>query len=163
MALISIIAAIDDKRGLGRDGKLLWQIPEDLKRFKRITLGYAVIMGRKTFESIGQPLPERLNIIVTRDRNYQVADCMVCHSLSEAIHEAKSKDQKEIFIIGGGEIYQQAIGTADKLYLTLIKGDFGADTFFPDYSDFKKISYYKKHQNPSGMMYEFITLLKAPV
>lgn len=136
---ISIIAAIGSNRELGKDNKLLWHIPEDLKRFKELTLNYPVIMGRKTFQSIGKPLPNRTNIIITHDKDYQQEGCFITHSLSEAIELAKTKDNNEIFIIGGGQIYNQAINIADKLYLTIVKGTFDADTFFPDYLRFKKI------------------------
>lgn len=145
--LISIIAAIGENKELGKDNKLLWNIPEDLKRFKELTTNHPVIMGRKTFESIGKPLPNRTNIVITRDKNFQVKNCLVVHSLEEAIELAKIKDNEEIFIIGGGQIYQQAINLADKLYLTIVKGNFGADTFFPDYSRFKKIVSRKEGQS----------------
>lgn len=136
---ISIIAAIGDNRELGKDNKLLWHIPEDLKRFKELTLNHPVIMGRKTCESIGRALSGRTNIVVTRDKNYQAEGCLITCSLEDAIRLAKTKDNDEIFIIGGGQIYQQAINLADKLYLTVIKGKYEADTFFPDYSRFKTI------------------------
>lgn len=144
--IISLIAAIGNNRELGKDNRLLWSIPEDLKRFKELTLNHPVIMGRKTFQSIGKPLPNRTNIIVTHEINYQVKECFITHSLEEAIKLAKAKDNDEIFIIGGGQIYQQAINIADKLYLTLIDGAFDADTFFPDYSRFKKVASQKKSQ-----------------
>ncbi len=137
--LISIIAAIGSNRELGKNNKLLWNIPEDFKRFKELTINHPVIMGRKTFESIGKPLPNRTNIIITHDKNYKEEGCFVTHSLEEALELAKTKDDNEIFIIGGGQIYEQAIGIADKLYLTSIDGTFDADTYFPDYSRFKKV------------------------
>ena len=143
--LISIIAAIGSNRELGKNNKLLWHIPDDLKRFKEITSGHPVIMGRTTFESLGnRPLPDRTNIIVTRDKNYQAKNCLITHSLDEAINVAQNYGKKEIFIIGGGKVYQQAINIADKLYLTIVRGQFEADTFFPDYSRFKKVIFQKK-------------------
>ncbi len=154
---ISIIAAIGSNRELGKNNKLLWNIPEDLKRFKELTLNHPVIMGRKTFQSIGRPLPERTNIIITRDKNYQQKDCLITHSLDKAIELAKIKDEEEIFIIGGGQIYEQAIGIADKLYLTIIKGKFAADTFFPDYFRFNKVVYKKKGQY-NNYSYTFLEL-----
>lgn len=144
MTQISIIAAIDKKGGLGKDNKLLFKISEDLKRFKKLTLNHPIIMGRKTFESIGRALPQRTNIIITRNKDYKAKGCLVCYSLDKAIKLAKNKDKDEIFIIGGGQIYKQAIGLADKLYLTLVDKELEADTFFPDYSDFDKITYQKK-------------------
>lgn len=136
---ISIIVATDDKRGIGKDNKLLWHIPEDLKHFKKITLGHPVIMGRKTYESIGKLLPGRTNIIVTRKKNYKAPGCVISNSFKKAVAIAREKDNTEIFIIGGGEIYRQGIKITDKLYLTLVKGNFQADTFFPDYSKFSKV------------------------
>lgn len=167
---ISLIAALSENRAIGKGNQLIWKIPDDLKRFKEITLGHPVIMGRKTFESIGRILPNRLNIVISRDPSF--AGChpaklkpgeqlVVVQSLEEAISAARgnvilskaknldpsfaplSQDDnagKEVFIIGGGQIFEQAIGRADKLYLTLIKGEFEGDTFFPDYSSFKKVS-----------------------
>lgn len=146
--LISIIAAIGKNRELGRNNKLLWYIPKDLKRFKKITLGHPVIMGRKTYQSIGKPLPGRLNIIVTREKNYQAPpEVTICNSLVDALTTAKKTDKKEIFIIGGASIYSQAIKYADKLYLTVVEDCPQADVFFPDYSQFKKIIFEEKHQS----------------
>lgn len=144
--LISIIAAIGSNRELGKDNRLLWHIPDDMERFKQLTLRHPVIMGRNTFESIGKPLPGRLNIIVTRNKDYKAEGCRICYSLEEAINLAKEKDKKEIFIIGGGQIYEQAISIADKLYLTVVEGNFVADTFFPDYSEFKNVVFRKAEQ-----------------
>lgn len=157
--LISIIAAIGSNRELGKDNKLLWHIPDDLKRFKEITFRHPVIMGRTTFASLGsKPLPGRTNIIVTHDENYQVPNCLIAHSLEEAIRLANAKEKREIFIIGGGQIYHQAINFADKLYLTVVRGDFPADTFFPDYSKFKKIVF-QKEESYKQHRYTFLELL----
>jgi len=175
--LISIIAAIGSNRELGKDNKLLWNIPEDLARFKKITLNHPVIMGRKTFESIGKPLPNRLNIIVTRDKKYPAPpDVLICNSLEEAINTAKkhpsfakaSGGKQEIFIIGGASIYQQAIPLADKLYLTLVEASpqckqhssgWQADAFFPDYSQFKKAVFQEKHKS-NQYTFTFFELVK---
>ena len=154
---LSIIAAIGENRELGKDNKLLWQIPEDMKRFRQLTSGHSIIMGRTTFESIGKPLPNRTNIIVTRDANYHAEGCIITHSLDEAIEVAKKHDEKEIFIIGGGQMYTQAIGIADKLYLTKVKGTFEADTYFPDYAVFKTIISSEKKQD-NNYKYEFLEL-----
>lgn len=135
--IISIICAIDKNRAIGKGNGLLWRIPEDLKRFKNITSGHAIIMGRKTFESIGRPLPNRTNIIVTSDKSFIAENCIICHTIEEALIEAKKIEREEIFIIGGGQIYNQTINSADKLYLTLVDGEFEADTFFPEYDNFK--------------------------
>ena len=147
---ISIIAALGENRELGLNNKIPWHIKKDIEHFKKLTTGHPVIMGRKTFESIGKPLPNRTNIVVTRDQNFSTSRS--CHprvggdpgfvfffqSLEDAIKFAKTKDSGEVFIIGGASIYAQAMKYTDKLYLTLIKGTFDADAFFPDYSEFKK-------------------------
>lgn len=158
-SIISIIAAIGRNRELGRDRKLLWNISRDLKRFRELTSGHPVIMGRTTFQSIGRPLPDRTNIILTRDRNFRAEGCSIKHSIRKAIELAKSKDKREIFIIGGGQIYEQALKYADKLYLTLVEGNFEADTFFPDYSEFKKVIYQKEGLD-NGYRYKFLELVK---
>lgn len=171
---ISIIVAVDKKRGIGRKNALPWYIPEDLKRFRRLTTGHVVIMGRKTFESIinriGKPLPNRTSIIITRDKNFDISiyeNVAVCYSLDEAVKRAKeieaasakaSASQGEIFIIGGGEVYNQAVNKVDRLYLTYIDYDFDADVFFPDYSDFKKIVAEEPKQEESEYNYKFLTL-----
>lgn len=155
---ISIIAAIGKNRELGKDNKLLWHIPEDMKRFKKVTANHPVIMGRKTYESIGRALPERRNIIVTRDRNFTALGCDIFHSLEEAIDFAKTLKDKEIFIIGGGEIYKQAMIYADKLYLTIIDEEFDADTYFPEYPEFDKIVYKKSGISEEGLKFTFLEL-----
>ncbi len=152
---ISIIAALSENRALGKNGKLLWHIPQDMKRFKQLTIGHPVIMGRKTYESIGKPLPGRSNIVVTQNSSFTPPGCKIAHSLQEAINIASQQNTEEIFIIGGGNIYQQAIKLADKLYLTLVKGNFEADTFFPDYQEFKKI---KSQKNYKDATYEYTFL-----
>ena len=159
--VISVIAAISENRAIGKNNQLLFRIPEDLKRFKTITSGHPVIMGRKTFESIGQPLPGRTNIVVTHDRNFHAQGLIVVHSLQEAIKSAFAKataDKKEIFIIGGASIYAQALPFADKLYLTLVNQEYPeADAFFPDYSEFNKIISEEK-RTYDGLAYTWVTL-----
>lgn len=143
--MLSIIAAIGDNRELGKNYQLLWHIPEDMKRFKALTSGHTVIMGRKTFESIGKPLPNRTNIIITSNKEFSAPGCIITHSLDEAI---KLSNDIETFIIGGASIYSQAIDRADKLYLTKVKGTFDADIYFPDYSRFSKVvSSVQKHDD----------------
>lgn len=154
---VSIIAAIGKNRELGKNNKLLWNIPEDLNHFRTITARHAVIMGRKTHESIGRALPNRINIVITRDNNYKSEGCVVCGSINEALEIAKKSGEKEAFIIGGGEIYKRAISLADKLYLTLVEASFDADTFFPDYSEFKKIISEQKHKD-ENYSYKFLEM-----
>jgi dihydrofolate reductase len=130
--MISLIAAIGKNNELGKGNTLLWKLPADMERFKKITSLHTIIMGRKTFESIGRPLPNRRNIIITRDVNYKNGDVEVAHSLSEAL-DMVGNNNEEIFIIGGGELYTQTMPIADKLYITHIDAtDANADTFFPE-------------------------------
>ncbi|MCL4339031.1 dihydrofolate reductase [Patescibacteria group bacterium] len=155
---VSIIAAIGENRELGRENKLLWRIPDDLKRFKELTRGHPVIMGRTTYQSIGRPLPNRTNIIVSRDVSLKLAQCLVVSSVEAALQKAKETGSKEIFIIGGGQIYKQTINLADRLYLTVVQGRYPtADTFFPDYSRFAKIVA-KSEGLHNNYHYTFLTL-----
>ena len=128
---ISIIAAVAANRVIGRQGKIPWKIPGEQKLFKKITFGHAVIMGRITYESIGRPLPGRLNIIVTRNRNYLAAGCSVVHDLPGALNSCP-QDEDEAFICGGGQLYHEALPLADRIYLTVISREIPGDTFFPD-------------------------------
>ncbi len=128
--MISIIAALAENRVIGVNNTLPWRLPNDLKHFRRLTTGHAIIMGRKNYESIGKPLPERTNIVVTRNRDYRVDGCLIAHSLDEALRLAG--DDPEIFIIGGAEIYREALPFADRLYLTRVHAAVKGDTFFPE-------------------------------
>lgn len=135
--MITLIAAAGQQNELGKNNDLIWQLPDDFKRFKKLTTGHYIIMGRKTFESFPKPLPNRIHIIITRDTHYtpkiaadKKQDVIVVHSLAEAIEKANS--QNEIFIIGGGQIYTQAISIAQKIELTRVHGTFDADTYFPE-------------------------------
>jgi len=128
--MITLIAAVAENNALGKDNQLIWHLPEDLKRFKKVTSNHHVIMGRKTFESLGKPLPNRTTIIITRNPNYTAEGCIVVHSLKEAL-EAAIEDENP-YILGGAEIYAQAIEIADKLDLTLVHHQFEADAFFPE-------------------------------
>jgi len=128
--LISIIVAVSENGVIGLNNQLIWRLPDDLKRFKQLTLGHPMIMGRKTFESIGKPLPGRQSIIITRDENFSFEGTIVAHSLEEAVDEAKKSGADEAFIIGGGDIYNQVQDIADKLYITEVHTDTEGDTFF---------------------------------
>lgn len=143
---ISLIAAIAKNLAIGKDNKLLYYIPEDLKRFKKITSGHVVVMGKKTFESMGsKPLPNRTNIVISLERDYQAAGCVTAHSIEEALSKAKELEKDEIFIIGGGSIYAQTLRHADKLYVTVIdRVHEDADAFFPAYPEFTKIVHEEK-------------------
>lgn len=129
--IVSLIAAIGKNRVIGKDNSLPWKLPEDMKRFKELTIGKPVIMGRKTFESIGRPLPNRKNIILTRDKNYEAEGCKVVHSVEEAL---KFANANEVMVIGGAQIYKEFLPVANKMYLTLIDEDFEGDAYFPEYN-----------------------------
>jgi dihydrofolate reductase len=128
--MITVIAAVAENNALGKENQLLWHLPDDFKRFKTLTSGHYIIMGRKTFESFPKPLPNRTHVIISRQANYQPEGCIVVNSLEQAI-EACPKTE-EVFIIGGGEIYRQSIAVADKLDLTKVHASFEADTYFPE-------------------------------
>jgi dihydrofolate reductase len=140
---ISIIAAMGKNRVIGLDNKMPWHLPADLQWFKKTTLGSPIIMGRKTYDSIGFPLPGRLNIILSRNTNLSIKGCSVVNSLDDALTLAKKekshddKEQDEVFITGGAHLYNRFLADADRLYLTLIDETFEGDTFFPDYSQYK--------------------------
>ncbi|RRQ46352.1 dihydrofolate reductase [Chryseobacterium sp. SC28] len=129
--MITIIAAIGRNNALGKDNRLLWRLPEDLKHFKSLTENHPVVMGRKTYESIGKPLPNRTNIVVSRRENWFQEDILIVSKLKEALKFAKKIDE-DVFIIGGGEIYKQTMELADRLEITFVDEDFEADTFFPN-------------------------------
>ncbi len=165
--MISLIAAMDAKRGIGKDNSIPWHISEDFKRLKKITSGHPIIMGRKTYESLGKPLSDRTNIIISRNpaRFHQLVEdsnnFVSCNSLEEAVNIANKSDGKdEIFIFGGGQIFTEALekGIVDKLYLTIIEGEYESDTFFPDYvsAGFKIVSE-EKHDN-GKYKFKFVNL-----
>ena len=162
--MINIIAALDKNRALGFQNKLLVHLPEDLAHFKNITSGHPVIMGQNTYLSIGRALPNRVNIILSQDENFQAPDFVVFDDLNKALDFAKSEALRqaqgpEIFFIGGASVYEQAIKFADKLYLTIIDAEYQADVWFPDYSDFKIIKE-EEHQSASGLKYKFLELIR---
>ncbi len=130
--MITLIAAIAKNNALGKNNDLIWHLPADLKRFKQRTSGYTIIMGRNTFESIGKPLPNRTTIIITRNKNYTQEGCKVVHSLEEAIEI--TKDNNEVYLIGGAQIYKEALekNLADCLDITHVHQEFEADVFFPE-------------------------------
>ncbi len=128
--MIILIAAASENNALGKDNDLIWHLPDDFKRFKAITTGHHIIMGRKTFESFPKPLPNRTHVIITRQKNYHPEGCLVADSLDAAIKMCPKNE--DLFIIGGGEIYKQSIAIADKIELTRVHASFDADTFFPE-------------------------------
>ena len=130
--IISLILAMDEKRGIGKDGKLPWRLSSDLKRFRELTMGHHLIVGRKTFESIGKPLPGRQTIIVTHNASFKPDGCLVAASVQDALAVAQERGETEVFVIGGAEIYSQTLEMADRVYLTLVHAKVDADTFFPE-------------------------------
>lgn len=159
--VITIIAAAAQNNELGKDNKLIWHLSDDLKRFKKLTSGHAIIMGRKTFESFPKALPNRTNVVITRDQNYSAENAVVVHSIEEALQVAKEDEQP--FIIGGGEIYQQALSIAHKIELTRVHHTFEADTFFPELNkSWKEISREECYKDEKHKYdYSFITYERA--
>lgn len=162
--MINIVAALSHtNRALGKNGELIFSIPEDMTRFTKLTEGHPVIMGRKTWESLPprfRPLPNRTNIVITRDMDYNAVGAYVVTSMEHAITLAKTREgAEEIWIIGGGEIYTIGLPFADRLYLTLVNDEKEADAFFPDYSDFSDVLEEEQHHFhiPS---YTFLTLAR---
>jgi dihydrofolate reductase len=151
-----IIGALARNGAIGRDNQLLWRLPEDLKRFKRLTLGHPIVMGRKTFESIGRPLPGRRNIVVTRERGWRAEGVETAHSLDDAL--ALAGDVPEIDVIGGAEIWALALPRADVLQLTEIEHDFEGDAFFPPWprEHFRETAR-STHTAPAGWTFHFVT------
>ncbi len=130
--IISAIVAMNSRGVIGLDNKIPWHLPADLKFFKYTTSNHHILMGRKCFESIGKALPNRTNIIVTKNLNYVVTDCIIVHSIEEGIRFALQNKENELFIIGGGEIYLQSLPYVNKLYVTMVETNIEGDTFFPD-------------------------------
>lgn len=161
--ILSAIVAMAENRIIGKDNKLPWHLPADLKHFKTITTGHPILMGRKTYESIGRPLPNRTNIIMTRDASYQAAGCIVVTSIEDALKQAAAHDAGEIFVIGGAEIYKQLMPHIQRIYLTIVHQPFDGDVYFPEL-DMKKWEKVvdEKHaaDEQNAYAYEFITLEK---
>ncbi|MFQ3340839.1 MAG: dihydrofolate reductase [Flavobacteriaceae bacterium] len=151
---ITLIAAASDNNALGKDNQLIWHISDDLKRFKKLTQGHSVIMGRKTFESMPKALPKRTNIILTRNKDYKALDALVAHTIEEALAFAKGDQQP--FIIGGGEIYNLFLSAAHSIELTRVHGDFDADAFFPAVDSAKwKLIAEEKHESTPDQPHAF--------
>jgi dihydrofolate reductase len=160
MNQLILIGAAGENNALGKDNDLLWHLPDDFKRFKKLTTGHKIIMGRKTFESFPKPLPNREHIIITRDETYTPGfeSCKVVHSLEEALHEVKNDSIS--FVIGGGEIYRQAKTFATKIELTRVHSTFEADTFFPeiDFENWELVDeVYHKKDDKHKYAFTFLT------
>ncbi len=157
--VISLIACIGRNRELGYENDLIWKIPDDMAYFKAMTKGHAIIMGQRTFESIGRALPGRTNIVLSDDANFNPSDVIVARTMDEALKQAKDKETDEIFFIGGAFVYSQSIKFADKIYLTIVDDEAQADAFFPEYSDFDKLEK-KSKGSYKGIDYNFVILSK---
>src|SRR5687768_13592207 len=153
---VSLIAAVARNGGIGRDNALLVHLPGDLAHFKRTTLGSPILMGRKTWQSIGRPLPGRRNIVVTRNPSFEVVGAETAPDLASALHRVA--DAPKVFVIGGAELYAAALPLADELVLTEIDADFEADRYFPpwDRRRFRQIAR-ADHRSPDGLAYSFVT------
>lgn len=150
--MISLIVATAENRVIGIHNKMPWHMPADLAYFKKITTGHFVVMGRKTFESIGKPLPNRTNIILTRDETFKAEGCQVLHSIDDALELAKTE---RLFVIGGAEIYRQFLPYADKVYVTYIHQSFEGDTFFPELCSAWKLSTTEVHDRDEKNPYDY--------
>jgi dihydrofolate reductase len=158
---LSIISAMAQNRTIGINNTLPWRLPEDLKHFKALTLGHHILMGRKTFESLPGILPGRTHVVITRNRDFQANNCVVAHSIDEAIALAGSDE--EIFFIGGADLYKQALAYADRMYLTEIRQDFDGDAWFPEFDQktWQEISR-EPHQSANGLTFDFVIYEKKP-
>jgi dihydrofolate reductase len=154
---ISAVVAISENRAIGKDNKLLWYLPNDLKHFKTITSGHTVIMGRKTYESVGKPLPNRRNIIITR-QDIAIEGCEVVNSIKAALELCKT--EREVFIVGGAEIYKQSLHLTDRIYLTVVHKQFEGDSFFPEIKKTDWVQVSREDHQPdekNSLPYSFIT------
>lgn len=155
---ISLIVAMGENRVIGADNRMPWHLPADLKRFRQITMGKPMLMGRKTYESIGRPLPGRKNIILTSNPDYHAPGCVVVHSLEQAFQAA---DAEELMVIGGSALYRECLPVAERLYLTQIHREFAGDTFFPEFdrAAWREVAREAIEADPdSGLSYSFLVL-----
>ena len=157
--MITIIAAASENNALGKDNDLVWHLPDDFKRFKELTSGNYILMGRKTYESFPKPLPNRKHLIITRQDNYQVTEnCFVFDSIQSCFDEVLEFSDKDIWIIGGGEIYKQSMGIADRIELTRVHAEFEADTFFPEIGEEWELVKEEYHPADEKHKYDFTYL-----
>ena len=160
---ISLIVAMAENRVIGVDNRMPWHLSADLKRFRKITSGYPIVMGRKTHESIGRPLPDRVNIVLTRDSSYQAQGCIVVHKPEEAMRAAD--EAAELMVIGGAGLYREFLPLAHRIYLTLIYRAFDGDTFFPtiDWTEWREVAREEVEQDEqTGLSYAFIDYERNP-
>ena len=157
----SAIVAMDEQRAIGKNNQLLWHLPADLKHFKELTTGHAILMGRKTYESIGKPLPNRTNIILTHGTDLNMPGCVIINSLKDLLQSDLLDETQELFIIGGAQIYQQLLPYTQRIYLTLVHHTFGGDVFFPElnpqeWQETSREAHQADEKNPYA--YTFLTL-----
>jgi dihydrofolate reductase len=158
---ISAVAAIGQNQELGQNNELIWRIPADLRRLKALTTGHPIIMGRKTYQSIGQPLPNRTNIVISRQADFSAPGCTVVPSLEAALQAARKVEEEEIFIFGGGAIYELAWPQIEKLYLTIIHDSQpDADAHFPTYQDDFIETAREAHATDDGLLFDWVTLMR---
>jgi dihydrofolate reductase len=162
MTLLTIIVATDSQRGIGINNTLPWKLAEDMAHFKRLTTGNTVIMGRKTFDSIGRPLPNRRNIVITRNADWRHDGVETAHSLDEARRLVEAAGDAQAFIIGGAEIYAQALPTADVVVQTEIGASYDCDAFFPQLGAEWREQAREPHVGANGLPYAFVTLRRDP-
>jgi dihydrofolate reductase len=159
MTQLSIIVAIANNQVIGVNNTLPWHLPEDLKRFRALTTGHHIIMGRKTYESLGRLLPGRTTVIVTRNKDYQLEGALIAHSLETALALCKNDD--EVFLIGGAELYQDGLKLADKLYLTKVDLTVDGDAFFPEFDlNLWQESSRETHTSAKGLPFSYITYIR---
>jgi len=158
--VISLIAAMDRQRVIGIENRLPWRLPADMRHFKKMTLGKPVLMGRKTFESIGKPLPGRLNVVITRDVNFTAEGCVIAHSIDDAL--AACREYPEIMVMGGASFYAEMLPRAEKMYLTfIVSEDFHGDAFFPKWNATEWHETASEHHEADAenrYAYQFVTL-----
>ncbi len=154
--IVNAIVAVAKNNVMGKDGDIPWYLPADLKYFKATTLNHHIIMGRKTFESIGRPLPKRTNVVITRQMYYTASSCIICHSVEEALEKAHDNGEEEVFIIGGAEIYKATMPYWDRLYLTEVDADIEGDTYFPNIDETEwKVVVNDPHQADEKNEYDY--------
>ncbi len=162
MPTFSLISAVARNRVIGINNTLPWRLPEDLQHFKRLTLGHHIVMGRKTFESLGRPLPGRTSVVISRDPGYALPEgCLLAGSIETALHLCG--EDSEVFCIGGAQLYAQALPLADRLYLTEIEADFDGDAWFPafDRAAWRETAR-EAHTGADGLRYAFVTYARLP-
>lgn len=159
--MLSIIVALSENNVIGRDNGLPWRLSADLKRLKSLTMGHHIIMGRKTWESLGKPLPGRVNVVITHDKNFSAQGAVVTHSLNDALE--KAKDDPEAFIFGGGTIFKEALHMVNKIYLTRVHTEIDGDTYFPElkkseWTETESVNFTADEKNQFD--YSFVTLIR---